>query len=306
MNLQKLRYFVAVADHANFTKAAQSCYVSQPALCRQIAQLEREWGITLFERDTHKVRLTAQGAACLDDARRVIAAYEALDSTVDIQKRAQHATLHLGYVGGCSNEILNAFADSMNLLKGHYTDCDFSVEAGPGGELLEKLHDNQLDLAAVLNCDLTEDKRLLSFTLTDWHLCAAISKRNPLSQRASIALRDLAPFPLYTAADSNASRFFACIQQQFHKQGLVPKFRRFTNDIAELLLLAGSDSGISLMTSTAESSCLDNVSLVPISDFADEFHLKLVYLHANRNPLLNQAVSLIAERFDALKSAAQL
>ncbi len=83
MELKQLQYFVAVAECLNFSRAAEKLYVSQPALSYQIAELEKEFGTSLFIRDRRKVFLTPAGGALLPMARRV------LDAAQDIHLAAQ-------------------------------------------------------------------------------------------------------------------------------------------------------------------------------------------------------------------------
>lgn len=77
LDLRKVRYFVAVADHENFGRAAQALHIAQPVLSRQIRALEQELKVRLFDRDTRGTRLTAAGEALLDDARTLLPAAEA-------------------------------------------------------------------------------------------------------------------------------------------------------------------------------------------------------------------------------------
>jgi DNA-binding transcriptional LysR family regulator len=72
MELRHLRYFVSVAELLNFTRAAAKLHIAQPALSRQIRDLEDELGVQLLERNSRFVRLTAAGATFLDEARAVL------------------------------------------------------------------------------------------------------------------------------------------------------------------------------------------------------------------------------------------
>ncbi|MEV4068036.1 LysR family transcriptional regulator, partial [Nonomuraea dietziae] len=76
MELQQMRYVVAVAETSNFTRAAERCMVVQSALSHQIARLERELGARLFERTSRRVRLTPEGEAFLPAARQALEAAE--------------------------------------------------------------------------------------------------------------------------------------------------------------------------------------------------------------------------------------
>ncbi|OXR44241.1 Hca operon transcriptional activator HcaR [Nocardia cerradoensis] len=71
-----LRYFVAVADELNFTRAAEALFISQPALSKQIRALERRIGAPLFDRDGRAVRLTAVGRTLLPHARKLLADWD--------------------------------------------------------------------------------------------------------------------------------------------------------------------------------------------------------------------------------------
>jgi DNA-binding transcriptional LysR family regulator len=99
VDLRRLRYFVAVADALNFGRAAEALHVAQPVLSRQIAVLERELGVTLFDRSTSGTALTEAGALLLDDARLL------LQSAAALERRARHAArgverLAIGFMPG--------------------------------------------------------------------------------------------------------------------------------------------------------------------------------------------------------------
>ena len=78
MELRQLRYFVAVADTLNFSRAAESLYVSQSALSKQISELEQELGVTLFERDRRNVALTQAGRVLQTEAKGILIQSEKL------------------------------------------------------------------------------------------------------------------------------------------------------------------------------------------------------------------------------------
>src|SRR3954463_14461694 len=106
MELRHLRYFVAVAEHENVTRAALSLHVSQPALSQQIRDLEDELGFALLERGAKSVRLTPAGRVFLPEARQVLQrAHEAVEAA-RAAANGHTAELHIGYAPSLTSRIL--------------------------------------------------------------------------------------------------------------------------------------------------------------------------------------------------------
>ena len=96
MNLRDLRYFVALADHRHFGRAAVACHVSQPTLSTQIRKLEDELGVALVERAPRKVMLTPIGRELLDHARRIVDEAERMKQSARRQQDPESGMLRLG------------------------------------------------------------------------------------------------------------------------------------------------------------------------------------------------------------------
>jgi DNA-binding transcriptional LysR family regulator len=108
VHLRELRYFVAVAEHLHFTRAADALYVSQPALSKQIRTLESQLRAPLFVRDRRTVALTPVGAALLPQARATLAAWDLAEQELATASAAQHATLVVGMSTGLGRGLLPA------------------------------------------------------------------------------------------------------------------------------------------------------------------------------------------------------
>jgi DNA-binding transcriptional LysR family regulator len=106
MELRQLRYFVAVAEELNFTKAAQKLRVAQPALSRQIRQLEEEMGVELFERGRTGARLTKGGRAFLPEARAVLNQTAKAVRAAQTSSEAEALTLNVGYAWGLFHSLV--------------------------------------------------------------------------------------------------------------------------------------------------------------------------------------------------------
>src|SRR5882762_1393915 len=98
MELRHLRYFVAVAEALNFTKAAVRMRVAQPALSRQVSDLEEELGVDLLKRTSHGVLLTAEGKMFLEDARAMLRHADESVARVRALARGELGELQVGYL----------------------------------------------------------------------------------------------------------------------------------------------------------------------------------------------------------------
>lgn len=106
VHLRDLRYFVAVAEELHFTRAAQRLYVSQPALSRQIAKLERDLRVTLLNRDRRTVELTDAGTELLDSARRLLADWDEAQRAASDAAATAAAVLRIGQQTSIGRNIL--------------------------------------------------------------------------------------------------------------------------------------------------------------------------------------------------------
>src|SRR6202043_1154141 len=102
MELRHLRYFVGVGEEQHFGRAAERLRIAQPALSRQIQDLEKEIGVLLFERLPRGVRLTAAGRLFLEDSRRILAEVQEAARRAEQAARGLSGTLRVGFVEGIS------------------------------------------------------------------------------------------------------------------------------------------------------------------------------------------------------------
>src|SRR5438093_13421707 len=104
LELRQLRYFLAVAEELNFSRAAERLHIAQPALSAQIRTLETQLGCELFSRTTRKVELTPAGELLLADARELVRHADQAAAKVGAVARGQRGELRVGFVGPAGGE----------------------------------------------------------------------------------------------------------------------------------------------------------------------------------------------------------
>lgn len=148
MNQRELRCFLQVAKTQNFTIAAQQLFMTQPAVSAQITNLERELGVSLFQRGYHEVKLTYAGEVLLPTARKVITGFDQMTLAVTSLKQDQYdgqpATLRMGLYFATP---LNAILDLIHLFTVQYPSIQVTTDAYYGGAALTALRHHDIDIA---------------------------------------------------------------------------------------------------------------------------------------------------------------
>jgi DNA-binding transcriptional LysR family regulator len=192
MELRQLEYFVAVAEEANFTRAAERIHVAQPAVSAQIQRLERELGQPLLDRSRRAVRLTAVGDAALPYARAALAAVSDMHAAVDELVQLVRGTVTIGTVTSHSADIPGLLAD----FHADHPDVEITLSTDSSDALVEKVRTGQLDTAIVSVGPDERPEGLEVEVVTDEAIEAVVCPSDKLATRKSIRLSDLADRPL--------------------------------------------------------------------------------------------------------------
>jgi DNA-binding transcriptional LysR family regulator len=193
VNLQQLRYVVALAETQSFTKAAESVFVVQSALSQQIRKLEDELGVPLFERTTRSVSLTPAGEALMPVVRQVLAGVDKI--VVDAQALS-------GTIGGrltvgmmeVPTESLDVAA-LMATFHARYPEVSVTLRSGGSDLLIDAIRDRKLDVAIVGSNVSGATDRLTHTELFSEPLVAVLPAAHPLAAKSSLALTELADLP---------------------------------------------------------------------------------------------------------------
>jgi DNA-binding transcriptional LysR family regulator len=192
MELRQFEYFVAVAEEANFTRAAERIHVAQPAVSAQILRLERELGQALLDRSRRTVRLTAAGEAVLPYARAALAAVAHIQLAVDDLTQLVRGTVTIGTVTSHGVDIPGLLAD----FHADHPNVEITLSTASSDALIESLRAGRLDAAIV---SVGPDELLDGLEMevaTDEAIEAVVSPTDELARRKTIRLTDLRERPL--------------------------------------------------------------------------------------------------------------
>ncbi|WP_138498739.1 LysR family transcriptional regulator [Nostoc sp. PA-18-2419] len=190
-DLRLLRYFVAVAEELNFTRAAERLYISQPALSKQIRQLERELGIELLRRNSREVKLTAAGEALLPLAEGLIEDWQFTLLKLREVAARETQTLRVGFICRIGNELTKSILSRFQALQpGWKVAIRFFEFSDPTAGLLSDNTD-----VALLWLPVPKQEKLFTEILLVEPRWVALSSEHPLAQREVLQIADLVNEP---------------------------------------------------------------------------------------------------------------
>jgi LysR family transcriptional activator of glutamate synthase operon len=241
MELRQLRYFVAVAEHLHFTRAAADLHVAQPALSQQIRRLEDELGLELLARTSRSVALTEAGELLLVRARRVLAELDGAAEDLDALKGLTRGRVVVGAI-----QSLGPF-DLPGLLAAFHAShpgIDILLREDTTQGMLGMLATDELDLA-VAAIDPPPSAEFASALLYEEELVLAVRPGHPLAGRSRLALADLPdePFVFFRAG----SGLRATTERALAAAGIVPRVRFESSELSRVRALVSRGLGVAIM-----------------------------------------------------------
>lgn len=288
MHIRQLEYFVAVAEHLNFTKAAKQFYISQSAVTLQIRALEEEMGVSLFLRTNRRVALTPAGRTFLEDAKAI------LKRTQDAVERARRSdtiftgTLNIGFIKGFEKTSLPDLISDFHV---KYPNIHFSFTRENVSELYDGLMDGSLDVVFNLQYSLDNLENIDYVVIKKYPLYAVVPASHPLSHRSGIRRSELKGYPLVDIKRNDS--FYgenATITQKFTEAGFLPKISYTSNDTETTLLAVAAGFGYALLPGyvTDFLSMREKVIPIPLENEEDIMTVTASWRKGSQNPALDR------------------
>jgi DNA-binding transcriptional LysR family regulator len=259
MELRQLRYFVAVAEEGNISRAAKKIFLTQPALSRQIKALEHEIGQCLLERHAHSIRLTPVGEALLREARELLQhAERALER---VRMAGRQVRLRVGYAPSLAAGMLSAALETFTQTHpdARVELCDLSTQ-----EMLAGLEGGKLDVA--LTVAPANDTRGLTWTplvSAPWQL--AVSRNHPLARRPRITPADVAREPLLVFCQRDYPEYWASIVSWLRDHRQRPRIAGEYDGVDSLMAAVESGLGVAVVTIRLDRLVPERVRLKGLS-----------------------------------------
>lgn len=244
MELRHLRYFVAVADALNFSRASERLNITRPALSKQIKDLEAEIGARLLDRDTVHVSLTDAGAVFLSEARGILGAADRAAALARDAHEGRCGELRIGSVGQIASSFL---PEALKAYRGEFPGVEVTFVEMTPIEQLAALETGKIHLGFAYGRDAERSPGLSGMLLVKSRFGASMSRLHPFAKRQNIPLAELSRQPLLSLGPESTSTHLRNILHIFSEDGITPGPMRQITGFDSLLNMLSADQGLSLL-----------------------------------------------------------
>jgi DNA-binding transcriptional LysR family regulator len=284
--LRLIRYFVAVAEEGNVTRAAERLHMAQPPLSTAVRQLEQQLGVALLHRSSRQVRLTAAGEQLLKQGRELLAHADAVVHDVQAVERSPSGLLRGGLSPaarfGLVPDLLERWSTAAPRVMLHTSE-------NTTGALLRDVRHGRLDLAVVFCPPDLSGLALASMSLRDEPAVVHVRNDHPLARRTHVALDELAGETLLVAGGKDSPGFTAAVVAACRAAGFEPRTRPDPYpDLGTRAILEGL--GIVLYVRTAFGPRLEGSALVPLKPMLT-FPFALIWREDARSAALSAVIA---------------
>ncbi len=263
MELRHLRYFQAVAEELNFSRAARRLRVAQPALSRAIKQLEATLGAAVFERTRHNVRLTPAGAVLLRETVLLLEHSDELVRRVRRTAAGEEGELRLGYIGPPTQPFLGRL---LHEYRKRYPLVSIHLEERTPERVWEMVAKRRLSAALTRPVAAHEALGLRTIVLREEKLGVVVPANHSFAKRKSIPWTALEREPLIVLARREGMGLHDAVIAGCRRAGVTPRLAHTPSLIGTVMSYVEAGAGIGVVTElvVAPSPALRFILLQPV------------------------------------------
>lgn len=282
ISIRQMRAFLALAEAENFTRASEMVCLSQPAFSALIASLEQEVGYRLFDRDTRKVQLNANGLHFVELASRFVNNYDNIVQEIKLYSQGEEGSVTLAVLPSLAVQWLPQIISKFNIENPHIR---INIVDTQWDRCLQAIVNNSADLAVTAGTpSLKEIQAELLFSDDFYLICP---KNHPFSKKSYVELKDLEGEKFIAFSNGTSIRLFTDQLTQLYNIRYVLEVRQLTT----MMGLIAANQGISITTGlTLFQFEHDSIAIIPFKDVSLK---RAVYLIKKKErQLSSQALKL--------------
>ena len=289
MDIRKLQYFISVAETLSFTKAAKEHYISQTAMSQQIASIESELEIVLFDRSKHKVTITPAGEVFLSEAKEIVEKYEqAVKKTQDVYK-GRKGSIRIGYAGPTEVELLR---EIIEVFQEKYPYVELHIEHNNFKKLSKNIKEEIYDIIFAIAGEITNIGLLEKITLKNEQAVLVVSKKHPKANRKMMHASEVADEEFIMLSEECGQLNFQRMFKSCREDGYEPNIKERVNSLDTLIFMVELNRGVSFLPKSQINSLNNKVSFIEIIETHHSFTVEMYWGRSNKNEYISKFIAI--------------
>jgi DNA-binding transcriptional LysR family regulator len=261
MELRHLRYFKTVAEELSFTRASALLHVAQSAVSAQIRDLERELEVTLLERNSRQVQLTAAGRIFLDGVDQIFQTLEGTGRKLRRIGRGDAASLAIGFIGAQSHEWM---PQALKRFRAEHPGVEVTLAEMVPSQQMESLIARTLDVGLVGPIDGKPPPGLRLECITEENPVVGAPNDHPIAKMDSVSLVQLRDEPFIFTSSKNSPNYRAWLSRLFNQAAFTPKIVQEVDRARTGVQYVAAGFGISIFPEHISRLPAPGVNFVPL------------------------------------------
>jgi DNA-binding transcriptional LysR family regulator len=291
VELRHLRYFIAVAEELNFSRAAERMHMAQPPLSAAIRQLERELGVDLFARTTREVRLTDAGRAFLRGARRTLADAERASEDAKRAADGELGQLRIAYSWSTRFETLPALGRAF---RASHPDVELLSQEMWNARMPAAFGSGSIDVALSLCPEIVAELELAP--IHSERLVALVPEAHPVAREDAIPLSALADEDFILFPREIAPRLHDAFVAIYRRAGFEPRVRNESFHTGWDLGVLTDIPAVAMAPESVARGLPDGIVAVTLSEPTDSLETCLMWRADDTSPAVAAFVAVARER----------
>lgn len=288
MELRHLRYFVVLGRELHFAKAADKLFITQPALSKQIQQLEDELSVKLFERTKRNVKLTEAGRYLLDESQYILNHLEQVVEATQRKAEGEEGEVRIGFVGSA---MQNVIPDLLERLNTKHPSIHTSLQELNNKDQLDNLLHDKLDIAFVRLESVPREleKKVVfedSFSLV-------VSKEHPIVSSNFESLKQFQREKFILFSNDYSQEYYDNIMSIFIDHGFQPKVSHRSVQANSIFRLVEKQLGVAIVPSAMQDGVNLDIEFISLAHLRQRTQLMAVWHKKNRNEALVKFLGLM-------------
>jgi DNA-binding transcriptional LysR family regulator len=295
MTTEQLKNFLAIAELLNFHKASDKMYIAQPALSRQIRNLEQEIGAELFDRTKKQIKLTAAGVFFRNEISRLLEHLQQAKRRASQIHRGEAGEVTIGHVSSAMQSVLPPFLKKITML---YPDLKIGLLENTNRLIFSKIINRELDFGIVPNAVAPDG--IDEVTLYKENFVVVMPKNLKVNLKGPAGMKALAKVDWILPATEDGFGYNQILYKLFQKNGFTPNVVFQSPNASTNLRLVSEGLGVTIIGKSAIKGINLNIKYVELTDIPTKVEMRFVWLR-ERKEELKEYIELFLKLFSEIQ-----